>query len=772
MADLSGLTSEEVINLRKKYGPNIIPEKNVSVIILFLQKFWSPISWVLEVIIILEFFLGRYTELWIIFLLLLFNSLLSLFQEKKANKALRLLKNKLSIQAKVLRDGSWQTIAAKDLVPQDIISLQTGDIIPADVVFFNGSVLVDQSTLTGESLPIEGIEKNIGYASSLITSGKIFAKVVSTGKNTYFGKTAELVGTAKSPSHLERLIFLIIKYLVIFDSFLVLNFFIFSIYYGFSYPELIIFSLLLLVSSVPIALPATYTLATALGSQELAKYGVLITKLSAIEEAAAMNILCIDKTGTITKNSLELSEALPLFPYSKEDLLYLASLASDESSQLPIDIAVLNASKKVKSLFSSSKRIDYTPFDPRLKYSKSIIEHSNENLSIYKGSPSSLLKKIKNLPDISLELERMSSDGSIILTVVGGKEDKLNLIGFLALKDFPRDDSETNIKEIQNLGIKIMMITGDTEGSAKSIAKKVGLGQKSLTREDIYNKPANEILDADIIAQVLPEDKFHIIKILQDKGFICGMTGDGVNDAPALKKAEVGIAMSNATDIAKASASIILTSSGLKDIVAAIRSSRSIYQRMFTYTLNKIIKTFEISVLLTFGLMIFHNFIISQVLLVLLLFSNDFVTMSISTDKVTFSQKPDRWDVKKLMLIGAIFAFFILTLSFSILFLGKAYFHLPIEELRSLTFLILIYTGQATIYMIRERRHFWSSSPSLWMIISSLMTISITSVFAISGIFMDKLTLALVLSLLCLTVVYFATLDLFKTLIFNFLKIK
>lgn len=772
MLEIQGLTSSAAKERLKKYGLNSLPEEKVHPLLGLLQKFWAPVPWVLEFIIILELALGKFLEAGIILILLLFNAFVSFIQEGKAKNALKLLRNQLNVRSRVLRDEEWQQLPAQELVPDDIIRVRMGDIIPADIQLLEGHLLVDQSALTGESLPVEPAIGKMAYAGSIVKHGEAFAKVVHTGTNTYFGKTAEIMQAAKTPSHLERTIFLIVKYLIMIDVVLVAALFLYSLSHTFSLFDIIPFALLLLVASVPVALPATYVLATALGATDLAKAGVLVTRLSAIEEAAAMNTLCVDKTGTLTENHLTLSSTGAFSPFTEDDLIVLSSLASEEATQDPIDLAIFKASNERSSQFSSAKKIQFIPFDPAKKCSEAIIEYQGQQLHVFKGAPRDLLKMATLHPEILEQLEKLSADGSRVLGVVFGKDHALQFIGLMGFQDLPRASSKQAIAEIHALGVKVQMVTGDGMLTAKAIAHQVGIGDQAIVKSELSGKSNQEIMHSDLFCEIFPEDKFHIIQILQKEGNICGMTGDGVNDAPALKKAEVGIAVSNATDVAKAAASLVLTNPGLGDILEAIKSSRRIYQRMLTYTLNKIIKTLQIAILLSVGLIVTNQFIISQLLIVLLLFANDFVTMSISTDHVSFSLKPDKWDIKKLTIVGAIFAAFILAFSFAVLFFGRNVLYLSIEEIKTLVFLILVFTGQATVYLVRERHHFWHSKPSNLLICSSVMDIIVISILAIKGVLMAAISPEIVWGLLAAVLVYFACLDFLKMRIFKFFGIE
>ncbi len=756
MSEITGLTTAEAIKRLKHYGPNSIPEKNVHVFLTFLHKFWDPIPWMLEAVIVLEIFLGKLPEASIIFALLLFNVAISFFHEQKA---LRLLKSRLNILARVLRDNEWKLLPNQEIVPGDVIRLRVGDIIPADVRLLQGYISMNQAVLTGESLPIEGLGGTLGYAGATVVHGEAFAEVVATAVQTHYGKIAEIVQTAEAPSHLGKTIYKMIRYLVLFETLLIACVVVFSVSFQLPLSELIPFSLLLLVASVPVALSATYTLATALGSLELVKVGVLVTRLPAIEEAAAMTTLCVDKTGTLTQNSLEIAVVTPLDPYSEDELLTFAALACEESTQDPIDLAIL---KEAKHRILPNQRLDFIPFDPEKKFSESLILYFGQKKVVRKGAPSELVKMTAR-EDLYPLIEKLGTEGSRILGVGVGDDRRFEMVGFISFHDPLREDSKRAIAEIQELGIRVVMLTGDSMTTAQAVSTAAGIGHEIISKEQLYR---TKTITASAIAGIFPEDKLHVIHLLQKQGLICGMTGDGVNDAPALKQAEVGIAVSNATDVAKASASLVLTKPGLTTILEAIKTSRKIYQRLLTYTLNKIIKTLEISILLAVGLILEGNFIISQLLIVLLLFTNDFVTISIATDHVHYSKTPQQWNIGKLMKMGGLFAIFLLGFSFTVFFLGKA--SLPLPQLQTLIFLTLVFTGQATVYLVREQRHCWQSMPSLWMVVSSVLDVVLISMLAISGTLMAPLPWGIVLTLFAGVIFYYFLLDFIKV---KFLKV-
>lgn len=761
-----GLTGREAQQRLAQYGPNVTAEERRRPWLALLRKFWAPVPWMLEATIALQLVLGKRDEAFIIALLLVFNAVLSFVQEGRASNALTLLKSRLAVQARVLRDGRWRLVAAQELVPEDVIHLRMGDLSPADVRLLDGQVLLDQSALTGESLPIEASAGGVAYAGAVVKRGEATGEVTATGSRTYFGKTAELVATAKTVSHLETIIFTIVKYLVALDVALVVALLVYSLAVGIALAEVVPFALILLVASVPVALPATFTLATAFGALELAKRGVLVTRLSAIEEAAAMDALASDKTGTITQNRLALAALSPYSPYTEEELLRLAALACDEATQDPIDLAILDAAGTRGLLAGAPQRLEFIPFDPGTKRSEAIFQQGGQPLRVLKGAPRAIAALVSGAPDWSAEEERLAAFGYRVLAVAEGTGDDLRLAGLVALQDPPRPDSQSVVQSLGKLGVRVVMVTGDGLATARTVAAQVGIGDRACPA-DALRGDDGDIAGCDVFAGVFPEDKFGLVKLLQRAGHVTGMTGDGVNDAPALKQAEVGIAVANATDVAKAAASVVLTNPGLGDVVAAVEVSRRIYQRMLTYTLNKIVKTLEIAAFLSLGLMLTGTFVVTPLLIVLLLFSNDFVTMSIATDRVSFSRKPDRWRIPTLIATAGVLATLVLILSFFVFFAGRDLLHLPLPQLQTLIFVMLVFTGQGTVYLVRERHHFWHSRPSGWLLLSSFLDIVIVSVLATQGILMAPIRPALVGELLVLVLIFLAAVELLKVRVFR-----
>ncbi|MGA8146469.1 MAG: plasma-membrane proton-efflux P-type ATPase [Gallionellaceae bacterium] len=765
---LQGLTSAEARQRLLKYGPNMVAEDRPHPWLLFLRKFWAPVPWMLEATIALQFGLGKIDEAAIIAALLIFNAVLGFAQENRANNALALLKKRLAIQVRVLRDQVWRQAPAQDLVPGDVVHLRMGDLAPADIRVLEGQVLLDQSALTGESLPVEAGTGATVHAGVIVKRGEASGEVTATGASTDFGKTAELVRGARTASHLATLIVSIVKYLVTLDAILVTALLIYSWMNGIAISEVLPFALILLVASVPIALPATYTLATALGALELARNGVLVTRLSAIEEAAAMDVLASDKTGTITQNRLALTALHSYATYSENDLLYWAALACDPATQDPIDLAILDAAQAHGLLSQIPQRLSFTPFDPETKRSEAQYEENGKTFRVLKGAPRVIAALVGAGLDIGTEVERMGADGSRVLGVaVEAGSNALQLAGLVALQDPPREDSHLLIQNLHDLGVRVLMISGDGPATARAVAEQVGIGGRVCAPENLDKALQQGVLDYDVFARVLPEDKFRLVQALQQSGHVVGMSGDGVNDAPALKQAEVGIAVANATDVAKAAASLVLTNPGLGDVKAAVETSRRINQRMLTYTMNKIIKTLEIAIFLSVGVMLTGVFVITPLLIVLLLFTNDFVTMSIATDHVSFAGKPERWNIPNLMLTSGILAGLVLILSFAVFFAGRDWLHLPLNQLQTLIFVMLVFTGQGNVYLVRERHHFWQSVPSRWLLLASLLDILVVSILSTQGIFMAAIPLWLVSGLMTLVLAYLLAVDFIKIHVFQ-----
>jgi H+-transporting ATPase len=764
----AGLSSQEAAQRLIRYGPNTVAEEKPHPILSFLREFWAPVPWMLEATVMLELYLGRHVEGLVIGILLAFNAILSFVQESRTQTALAMLRRRLTVQARVLRDGHWQLVPAQNLVPGDVVHLRMGDLVPADVHLVEGQIEMDQSSLTGESAPVEGTTGDDAYAGTVVRRGEATGEVTATGTHTFFGKTAELVRAARTVSHLEGIILSIVRYLVAGDVCLVAAVVLYGMLAGMAWHEILPFGLILLVASVPVALPAMFTLSTALGSSELAGRGVLAARLSAIEEAAAMDVLASDKTGTITQNRLSLSTVSSYSPYTDEEVLRWAALASEEATEDPLDLAILNAARE-RPLQISSQRLSFAPFDPALKRSEALVrEPDGSSLRVVKGAPMTIASLARPGIDLEEDVARLANTGCRVLGVaIGPPEGPLHPAGLLGLQDPPREESAAVIQALNKLGVRVVMVTGDEPLTANAVANRVGIEGLSCSAESLRRRTSPDTLRCNIFAGVLPEDKFHLVQALQSTGHVVGMTGDGVNDAPALRQAEVGIAVANATDVAKAAASIVLVTPGLSKILAAVETSRRIYQRMLTYTLNKIIKTFQVTVFLSLGLVLAKVFVVNPVLIVLLLFANDFVTMSIATDNVSFSPKPDRWQIQTLTMVSLVLAIPLLLLSFGLFYLGRDLLRLPSGQLQTMMFVMLVFSAQCTVYTVRERHHFWHSLPSRWMLLSSAADIAVVSLLATKGILMAAVPFNIVLLTLAATVIYLPLADYLKMFIFG-----
>jgi H+-transporting ATPase len=766
--ELVGLSNAEVQRRLAQYGPNEIPERRPHPALALLKKFWGPIPWMLEATILIQILLDKGGEAAIVAVLLAVNAVVSFLEEGRAGKALMLLRRRLTTRARVRRDGEWQSVPAASLVPGDCVHLRMGDLSPADVRIADGAVLLDQSALTGEAVPVEAGAGALAYAAAIVRRGEATGEVVATATRTYFGKTAELVRTARSASHLQAMIFSIVKTLIVLDAVLVCALLFYSAWAALPFEDVVPFALILLVASVPVALPATFTLATALGAAELARDGVLVTRLSAIEEAAGMDVLCTDKTGTITENRLVLVAAEPLAALKEDELLRQAALACDPATQDPIDLAVLAAAGERNLLADLSQRVQFVPFDPARRYSLGLYEDRGGKLCVVKGAPRAVAALIKDPPDVAAAIDRLAGGGNRVLAVASGdSRDTLHLAGLIALEDPPRADSASLVKGLQELGVRVLMITGDNAATACAIAHRVGIGERAATSEAFDHLDGPRALDFDVYARVFPEHKIQLVRLLQTAGHIVGMTGDGVNDAPALRQADIGIAVASATDVARAAAGVVLTVPGLEDALSAVQISRRIYQRMLTYTINKIMKTLEIAVFLTIGVMLTGTFVITPLLIVLLLFTNDFVTMSIATDHVSYSRKPDRWNIKTLMLTGGALAALVLVLSFTVFFAGRDFLGLPLPQLQTLVFVMLVTTGQGNVYLVRERGYFWRSRPSRWLVGSSIADLAVVALLATTGTLMAPVGPMLLGGLLVSVAAYLFVLDQLKVLIFR-----
>ena len=761
-----GLSSDEAAALLQQHGPNAVAEARPRRLRVLLGKFWGLIPWMLELALLIDLILGRWVEAGVIGALLVFNAVISFLHEGRAQRAIALLRQRLTVNARVRRDGRWRLLAAAGIVPGDLLRLRVGDIVPADIHLTDGDILVDQSVLTGESLPVELHPGDTAYSGSLVSRGEAMGVVMATGAHTYFGKTAELVRAANAPPRTERLILKIARYLGALVMVLAIGAWVAMVIQGTPLAQMLPFGLLLLMSSVPVALPAMFSLSAALGARALADNGVLVTRLSAIEDAASMDVLCLDKTGTITENRLTVENVEPSAPTTAEEVLRFAALASDEATQDPIDLAILKAATERGIAVGSVQRLSFVPFDPGTKRSEVSVRQENQLLRVVKGAPATVAE-LADVPwaVITEQVGRLSANGARVLAVASGIGPGLRLAGLIALADPPRSDSAALIAELRSRGVRVLLVTGDGEATARAIAAKVGItgevAPAGILHKDLDPEVAARFA---VFARVFPQDKFFLVQALQKAGHVVGMTGDGVNDAPALKQADVGIAVASATDVAKAAASLVLTRPGLGEIVAAIEGSRRIFQRMRTYVSTMMARKLSTPTFISLGVIFLGTFVVTPVLIVVLAFSRDFATMSISTDRVLPSPGPDRWDVRSLALAGLGLGSMLLVSSAGVYWLATDVLRLSLVQTQTAIFLWLTAVdGQVTIYLTRTRSFFWTKPyPGRWVIAATLLVIGAAILLSIEGWLMAPLPPLLIAGLLLLAAAFFSVADLLK----------
>jgi H+-transporting ATPase len=702
----SGLNDTDIQAQRIRFGYNEIPEKQVGPVMGTLKRMWGPVPWLLEAAMLFELFLGKGIQAAVVFLLLVFSAVVGEIQEIRAKKAIAYLHQQLQITVRALRNGKWLKLLSRELVPGDIVHIRVGDIAPADMEIINGNVSVDESALTGESIEVTKGPGGTVFGASTIRHGEAIACISAIGTKSSYGKTVELAHTAEAPGRLQTLLFNIVRYLAYLDVILAVVLVIAAVIQGTPWQELLPFLVILFIATIPISMPSSFTVANSLEAKNLAKEHVLVTGLTGIQEAASMNIVLVDKTGTLTNNRPEIAEFVLFEQMNDEELLKLAAAASDDTSNDSISTAIMSAFKEKK--IEMPERIAFTAFDPVHKVSRAKINQDGACLDVVLGSPT-VVSNISAIPsDFAEQVDLLSSKGSRVLAVASGSSGQLICRGLVALADTPRHDAKQSISKIKALGIRVIMLTGDTTGTAKAIAEQVGIGSRIGTLQDALSNP----LDFDGFSNVYPEDKYKIVKALQKLGFVVGMTGDGINDAPALKQADVGIAVSTATDIAKSAARIVLTEPNLSDITKVIDGGHRVYRRMMTWTITKLARTAELAALLTFGFIFTGFFPVSLSLIVFIVVMNDMVTLTLGTDKAWPTRVPERWDMPRLAEISAIFTIGWLALGLGLLVFYQNIQHLGPESISSLMFVYLIFSAMETIIMTRCRDHFWSYAPS------------------------------------------------------------
>jgi H+-transporting ATPase len=760
MAVETGLTTREAQERLKQYGRNVISERQLPEIKLLLRKFWGIVPWMLEASILIDLLIRRWAEAVLIIILLLYQGLLGFYQERKAKQAVALLKQRLSVSSRVNRDGTWQNISASELVPGDLIHLQSGDIVPADIKITEGGIFADQSQLTGESLPVEAGTGKSAFAGSLVNQGEAYGIVIATGDKTYYGKTASLVRLAEKPPLMQRLALEIARVLLIWDAILAVLALAVMAISGASFALILPFILMLLVLSVPIALPAMSVLSATLATQALAERGILTARLSAIEDAAAMDILCIDKTGTLTENRPKVEKIAPLLNFSGEKVLYLAALTVEEESRDPLNLALLRAAaeKGLMNGFKKDSRVKLEHFNLKTKSSGAWIMDNNQELHVIKGEPASIAKLL-NIPwtNIAEKVSLLSEGGDRVIAVASGTDSKMELIGLISLTDPLRADSAELVTALKKQGLRVLLLTGDIRKTAEAVAAKVNI-VCSTAPENIDYKAisAKDIENYNVFPKIFPEDKYWIIRKLQDGGYVVGMTGDGVNDAPALRQASVGIATANAADVAKAAAGLVITRPGLSNIPEMIKISRGVHQRIKNWIIAMVTRKVSIPTFIAFGLLFFREFVISSFLAFIFMLFGDIVTFSFSKDNVTPSKKPDRWNVRQLAARGSVYASILFLMSAAVFWLARYYQGLPAAQTQSIIFVWLVLAaGQAVLYLVRARNVLWERPyPGPWFMAATVLTVTLTFIMAGSGFLMAPVSINWLVGLTLSAVLY------------------
>jgi len=742
-----GLQSSEATNRLQQYGYNEIPEVRRSALLSFLGYFWGPIPWMIEAAVALSAVDRRWEDLGIILVLLFMNAIVGFWEEYQAGNAIEALKAKLSLEAAVRRDGTWRMIPARELVPGDRIRLKIGEIVPADAnLQGDGEVEVDQSLLTGESLPVTRAEGEEVYSGSVVKRGEMEASVAATGSHTYFGKTAYLVETARSVSHFQRAVLKIGNFLIVIAVVLVTIIIAVSIARQQSLSSTLQFSLVLIVAGIPVAMPTVLSVTMAVGARVLARKEAIVTRLASIEEMAGMDVLCSDKTGTLTQNKLTLGEPFTMPGIDADEVVLAGALASPTEGGDLIDLAVIGGVRDPDSL----KRYQvghFLPFDPVIKHAEaSVRDPEGYEFKVAKGAPQVILGMVPESEEVTdsvtQAVDGFASRGFRSLGVARtDKEGAWRYLGVLPLFDPPREDAAETIGAARQLGLEVKMVTGDQVAIGREIAKGLDLGTNIVdatllmdASSDSDEERVNRIEAADGFAQVYPEHKYSVVEILQNRGHIVGMTGDGVNDAPALKRADAGIAVSGATDAARAAADIVLLAPGLSVIIDAVQEARRIFHRMNSYAIYRIAETIRVLLLMSLAIVVLDFYPVTPIMIVLLALLNDGAILSIAYDRAQFSDAPEHWDMPRVLGVAGALGVIGLVATFTLFLLADTVFDLDRDTIQTLIYLKLSVAGHLTIFLTRTRRHFWQDRPS-WILIGAVIgTQCVATLIAVYGI--------------------------------------
>jgi len=721
----TGLQSDDAAARLERDGANDVPEEKAHPLARFAHKFWGLSAWMIELIALLSLVLYKWADFWIALALLLVNAILSFLQESRASAAVSALRHRLRVTARVLRDGTWRAVPARNLVRGDVVRVRSGDFVPADAQIIDGALQIDQSVLTGESQPLAKANDDTVYSGSIVRQGEATAVVIATGVGTYFGRTTQLVQSAHPKLHVEEVIARVVRWLFLIVGMLVSITVVASFVEGLPLVDILPLSLVLLMSAVPVALPVMFTVSMAVGSVELARHGVLVTRLSAAEDAASMDVVCADKTGTLTMNRLSLVGALPQPGQAENDVVRDGALASTEANQDPIDLAFMHAAHERKLLDGTERLLSFVPFSPNTRRTEALVERSGCKTRVMKGALRTIAEAVELDSEAVLALEARTTEaaqkGFRVLAVARADGDELlRLVGVALLYDAPRPDARRLIDELRSLGVAVKMLTGDALPVAREVARELALGEVMRIPELRAAEDASTERAADLVrgssgfAEVFPEDKFLVVKSLQQAGHVVGMTGDGVNDAPPLKQAEVGIAVSGATDVAKGAASVVLTTEGLEGIIELVKNGRAIYQRVLIWIVNKVSRTILKAGFVVIAFLVTGKFVISALGMILLVFMTDFVKIALSTDRVHPSPKPESWKIGPLVALAVLLGLVMLAEALGLLAIAWSCYGLGAApgQLHTFTFQTLLFFALFSILSIRERRAFWASRPS------------------------------------------------------------
>ena len=776
---VDGLTETDAEARTETYGLNKVEEERTNWIIALLSRYWGPMPWLLEIAMGLSIFLGHFTEALTVFILLTINVVVGFHHAQSSQEAIEYLKKRLNTSTRVLRDRQWKMKNSIELVPGDIISLGLGNVVPADAVLVGGQMLVDQSSVTGESLPIELQYGEKALSGTTVIQGNARCVIIATGVNSLSGTTTELVKIAKPRSHQERVILEVTRYMMYFGLAATIVVSLWNVVQGSSIISIVMFAAIFLIGAVPVALPVVLTTVQSVGSMQMAEKGILVARLDSVEDAALLDVLCIDKTGTLTQNKLSIVDLIAASPFSEKDVAMLAALASDEDTNDLIDLLIIEHAKQMAIDLSQYSRKSFTPFAPLTKRAEAIVESDEGEFRVVKGAVQSVFSICNNMDEttvawlnnIEINLAQRGYRTLAVAKSISGHKENLSFVGIISMSDPIRSDSFEMIETIKSLHVRSLMLTGDRVDIATEIAAAAGIGESIIAIESFRGRNEKEQLGmiekANGFAQIFPEDKYQIVRLLQSSGHVVGMTGDGVNDAPALKQAELGIAVNNATDVAKASASVVLTKDGLGVIVDTLKISRYTYQRLLSWVINKVTKVIQFIGVLTIGFLWLNNLLISLLGMVLLVFANDFATMSLATDNVKHSASPNTWNVRNIIIASLPIGLLLVVQGVIVVYIGISFFQLDFESLQSFLLLTLVFTSQCRVLIVRERGHFWSSMPGKGLLASVSTVTAVFVLIGVYGILIAPLVFSQILFSLIFSVIFTFVMDPLKYWLFK-----